>query len=42
MNALCEGYKMFFRHTDPYMRYMKTLIEKGEPASEVMNWKRNI
>ncbi len=40
MNVLCEGYKMFFRHTDPYMRYMKTLIEKGEPASKVMDWKR--
>ena len=40
MNVLCEGYKMFFRHTDPYMRYMKTLIEKGEPASGVMEWKR--
>ncbi len=40
MNVLCEGYKMFFRHTDPYMRYMKTLIEKGEPASGVMNWKK--
>ena len=40
MNVLCEGYKMFFRHTDPYMRYMKTLIEKGEPASRVMEWKR--
>lgn len=40
MNVLCEGYKMFFRHTDPYMRYMKTLIEKGEPASKVMDWKK--
>jgi uncharacterized protein len=40
MNVLCDGYKMFFRHTDPYMRYMKTLIEKGEPASGVMDWKR--
>ncbi|MBO7231305.1 MAG: anaerobic sulfatase maturase [Bacteroidaceae bacterium] len=40
MNVLCEGYKMFFRHTDPYMRYMKTLIEKGEPASKVMQWKK--
>ncbi len=36
MNVLCEGYKMFFRHTDPHMRYMKTLIEKGEPASGIM------
>ena len=40
MNVLWEGYKMFFRHTDPYMRYMKTLIEKGEPASGVMDMKR--
>jgi sulfatase maturation enzyme AslB (radical SAM superfamily) len=40
MNALCDGYKMFFRHTDPYMRQMKTLLEKGLPASEIMNWKR--
>ena len=40
MNVLCEGYKMFFRHTDPYMRYMKTLIEKGEPASLVMDMKK--
>lgn len=39
-NVLCEGYKMFFRHSDPYMRYMKTLIDKGEPASLVMQWKK--
>lgn len=36
MNVLCEGYKMFFRHTDPHMRYMKTLLDKGEPASGIM------
>ena len=39
-NVLCEGYKMFFRHTDPYMRYMKMLLDKGEPASLVMQWKK--
>ena len=39
MNVLCEGYKMFFRHTDPHMRYMKMLLEKGLPASEIMNRK---
>ena len=39
-NVLCEGYKMFFRHSDPYMRYMKTLLDKGEPASLVMQWKK--
>lgn len=35
-NVLCEGYKMFFRHTDPLMRKMRTLIERGEPASKIM------
>lgn len=39
-NVLCQGYKTFFRHSDPYMRYMKTLIEKGQPASLVMQWKK--
>lgn len=39
-NVLCEGYKKFFIHTDPYMRQMKTLIERGEPASKIMQWKR--
>lgn len=39
-NVLCEGYKMFFRHSDPYMRYMKTLLDKGQPASLVMQWNR--
>lgn len=36
MNVLCEGYKMFFRHTDPHMRYMKTLLDKGESAAGIM------
>ena len=40
MNVLCEGYKMFFRHTDPYMRYMKSMLDKGEPPARVMEWKR--
>ena len=40
-NVLCEGYKQFFVHTDPYMRQMKTLIERGEPASKIMQWKRD-
>lgn len=39
-NVLCDGYKSFFRHTDPYMRYMKMLLDKGEPASLVMQWQR--
>ena len=40
MNVLCEGYKMFFRHSDPYMRYMKSLLDKGEAPALVMDWKK--
>ena len=40
MNVLCEGYKMFFRYSDPYMRYMKSLLDKGEPPSLVMDWEK--
>ncbi len=40
MNVLCEGYKMFFRHTDSYMRRMKTLLEKGDSPALVMDFKR--
>lgn len=40
-NVLCEGYKTFFRHTDPYMRQMRTLIERGEPASKIMQLRNN-
>ena len=40
MNVLCEGYKMFFRHTDPYMRYMKMLLQKERSPMEVMQWAR--
>lgn len=37
MNVLCEGYKMFFRHSDSAMRYMKTMLDKGESPAMVMN-----
>lgn len=39
-NVLCEGYKNFFLHTDPYMRHMKMLLDKGEPASLIMQWNK--
>ena len=39
-NRLCEGYKMFFRHSDLYMRHMKTLLEKGRPPMEVIDFAR--
>ena len=37
LNALCEGYKMFFSHIAPYMEEMKKLLMSGRPASGVMN-----
>ena len=40
MNTLCEGYKEFFRHSDPYMRHMKMLLQKECSPMEVMQWAR--
>lgn len=36
LNALCEGYKIFFAHVAPYMDKMKSLLQSGRPASEIM------
>lgn len=40
LNALCEGYMAFFRHTEPYMRYMADLLRAKRPPALVMNWAR--
>lgn len=36
-NYLCEGYKMFFAHTEVAMDKMARLILDGKPAAEIMN-----
>lgn len=36
-NYLCEGYKMFFTHTESAMDKMARLILDGKPAAEIMN-----
>jgi uncharacterized protein len=40
LNALCEGYTMFFAHVDPYMTYMKELLDRGLPPAFVIPWAR--
>jgi uncharacterized protein len=37
-NYLCEGLKLFFRHTAPSMRYMRNELMNGRPAANVMGW----
>lgn len=38
LNALCAGYRMFFEHTEPYMKVMKTLLEQKCAPANVMPW----
>ena len=39
-NALCEGFKLFFKHVDPYMKYMADLLREQKPPAWVMSWAR--
>jgi len=38
LNYLCAGYKFFFHHIDPYMKFMATELKKKQPPSNVMMW----
>ena len=40
MNALCEGFRIFFRHADPYMKYMCSLLDTGRAPAMVIPWAR--
>ena len=40
LNYLCEGYKHFFRHIDPYMQYMASELRQQRPPANVMQWAR--
>ncbi len=42
LNYLCEGYKMFFEHIDPYMQFMVNEIEWHRAPANVMYWVREI
>ena len=40
LNYLCRGYKLFFKHADPYLRFMAGELAAGRPAANVMEWVR--
>jgi uncharacterized protein len=40
LNYLCPGYKMFFKHIDPYMKFMAGELREGRAPANVMNWVR--
>lgn len=38
LNYLCAGYKMFFHHIDPYMRFMARELAAQRAPANVMRW----
>lgn len=37
-NTLCEAFQIFFKHIDPYMKYMAQMLSEQKPPALVMNW----
>ena len=40
LNYLCSGYKAFFHHIDPYMRFMAAELGQQRAPANVMQWAR--
>ncbi len=38
LNYLCAGYKAFFHHVDPHMRFMAAELAAERPPANVMQW----
>ena len=38
LNYLCQGYKFFFKHVDPYMKFMANEINHERAPANVMEW----
>jgi len=36
LNYLCSGYKLFFHHVDPYMRFMAQELRQQHPPANIM------
>lgn len=41
LNYLCEGYRNFFHHVEPYMEFMAKELRNKRPPANVMQWIRN-
>jgi uncharacterized protein len=41
LNYLCSGYKSFFKHVDPYMKFMANELINERPAKNVMYWAKD-
>jgi uncharacterized protein len=41
LNYLCEGYKQFFHHVEPYMEYMSNELKNKRAPANVMRWIKN-
>jgi serine-type anaerobic sulfatase-maturating enzyme len=40
LNYLCAGYKLFFTHVDPYMRFMADELRHQRAPANIMEWVR--
>jgi uncharacterized protein len=40
LNYLCAGYKLFFKHIDPYMQFMAQELRQNRAPANVMDWTR--
>jgi uncharacterized protein len=40
LNYLCAGYKLFFHHVDPYMKFMADELRHQRPPANIMSWIR--
>ncbi|MBE0677786.1 MAG: anaerobic sulfatase-maturation protein [Bacteroidales bacterium] len=38
LNALCEGFKHYYKHVEPYMDHMKNLLLQKKAPALVMEW----